>query len=338
MNITSTDAEKPDRGQIEEWLQPFPEGVRKMLFAVIDRPDFALRVVKMALHLRQHALNKVPQYWEDLALLGRRLAPRDPEVRFLSERALRTKVPSWHFALVHDQLRNEAFRKALEYFVKPSTIVFEIGTGSGILAMMAARAGARHVYTCEMEGLLAEAAKENIRANGYADRITVIPKRSTDLVLGTDMPHRADLFVAEIVDNFLLGEKVLPFLEDARSRLLKAEAIILPSRIASVGALVGGSTWTRNCRVDDVAGFDLSAMNRLAPCQKTVSGDRELDDVFCAPFELFSFDLAHDNAFPHEKKRIGVEIILNGRVDGLVSWLRLDFYQNSVFENRPPQK
>jgi len=337
MDVDAKGADSVSRENIIDWLQPFPEGVRKMLFAVMDRPDFALRIVEMANHMRREAKGK-QQKWEDLAILGRRLAPHDPEICFHSNWALRRKVPRWHFPMLHDEVRNQAFQDGLEHFVDPSAIVFEIGTGSGILAMMAARAGARHVYTCEKESLIADAARENIRKNGYEDRITVIAKKSTDLTVGTDLPEKADMFIAEIVDNQLLGENVLPLMEDAKSRLLKLNAIILPGRIATRGVLVGDGAWTRNCRVGKISGFDLSAMNCLAPSETSVSANRDLADAFCDPVEIFAFDLAHKDAFPAEEKVIKVKIIRDGWIDGFVQWLWLGFGQTIVFENRPPQK
>lgn len=53
--------------------------------------------------------------------------------------------------------------------------MFEIGTGSGLLAMMAARLGASSVTTCEAEPLLAATGKELIAANGLSAKIVAIP-------------------------------------------------------------------------------------------------------------------------------------------------------------------
>src|SRR5690606_6174027 len=104
------------------------------------------------------------------------------------------------------------------------------------LAMMAARAGAGRVTACESVGPLAEVARDIVARNGYAERIAVIHKRSFELVPGEDLPRTADLLVAEICDAGLLGEGILAAIADARARLLRPGAAIIP-RSAALYAL-----------------------------------------------------------------------------------------------------
>jgi len=93
--------------------------------------------------------------------------------------------------MVADLARNDAFEAAINRAVRPDEVVLDIGTETGLLAMMAARAGARHVYACEKVPDLADLAREIIARNGLADRITVIARESTDLAIGDEMPERA---------------------------------------------------------------------------------------------------------------------------------------------------
>ena len=67
-------------------------------------------------------------------------------------------IPNWHFLMIADTARNDAYERAIQKTVRPDDLVFEIGTGSGLLSMMAARAGARQVVTCEVIGPLARIA------------------------------------------------------------------------------------------------------------------------------------------------------------------------------------
>ena len=87
-------------------------------------------------------------------------------------------VPGWHFAMMDDRKRNDAYEAAIRRAV-PGKRVLDIGTGAGLLALMAARAGATKVTTCEAVSVIAERAKQIVVANGLTDRITVVPMKST---------------------------------------------------------------------------------------------------------------------------------------------------------------
>ena len=78
-------------------------------------------------------------------------------------------VPGWHFAMMDDKKRNEAYEAAIRR-AAPGKRVLDIGTGAGLLALMAARAGAAKVTTCEAVAAIAERARQIIVANGMGDR------------------------------------------------------------------------------------------------------------------------------------------------------------------------
>ena len=120
--------------------------------------------------------------------------------------------------------------------------------------MMAAKAGAEHVYACETFKPLAALAAI-ITAHNAPGLVTVIPKMSTDMSVGgadddsddagtCDMPARADVLVTEIFDTALLGEGVLPFLRQARRDLLQPTCHVIP-RGAVVHAQVVSHASTR---------------------------------------------------------------------------------------------
>ena len=84
--------------------------------------------------------------------------------------------------------------EALEQQVRPGMRVLDVGTGSGILALAAARLGAASVLALDISSVAVEAAQGNVRANGLEEQITV-RLGSVEEVAG----ERYDLVVANII-------------------------------------------------------------------------------------------------------------------------------------------
>lgn len=272
-----------------------------------------------AIRLLEDVVAITPHWLDGVALLR----------RFRSER-----VRSWHFPMMRDTARNAAYQAALNKAVGPDSLVLEIGTGSGLLAMMAARAGAARVTTCEIVGVVAETAAEIVRANGLSDTVTVVAKPSQKLEVGVDLPRRADVLVAEIIGDELLTEGVLEATRDARRRLLKTGARLIPRKVASVACLVGGAALEQLLSVESEAGFDLSAFNRFTPGAMPLS-PRGLGLVrHSAKQAVFTFDLT-DEAIAPEEKMLEFTVSEAGRCVGVLQWVRLDLDDETSFENEP---
>src|SRR5438105_1684263 len=173
-------------------------------------------------------------------------------------------VPPWHFAMLGDDTRNSTYEQAIRRAV-PGKYVLDIGTGAGLLALMAARAGAAKVTSCETIPLIAQRAREIVARNGYQDRITVIAKKSTLLDLPGDMTQRADVLVTETFASGLITEGVLRAVEHAHESLLTETAAVIPRAASVMGYLAGGRALEARVFADQVAGFDLSPFNEFGP-------------------------------------------------------------------------
>ncbi len=318
-------------------IEELTPAAQKLVSAIMERvaeQEWPERLAKMALIMcGQNQKSDAKK----LAQAARDLSSNNYRVRVMTDWLNRHQAPLWHFQIIHDNIRNEVYAAALNRFVKPGMVVFEIGTGTGILAMLAAQAGARHVYTCERRPEVAKASKEIIARNGFADRITVIAKDANAVQIGIDLPEKADLFVAEIVDNSLLGEGVLPLTDLAKTKFLKPGAVLLPQSVSAMGYLISGEGYSQNYRVDQVMGFDLTPFNCFKPT--SLNASRGGGDVrpLSGPVELIRFDLSE--TAPKEYSHI-VSLMANqtGQAESLMRWLRLDFGDGIIFENRPPQK
>ena len=131
--------------------------------------------------------------------------------------------PIEHARMLHDDRRTGDFISALTAAVQPGDVVLDIGTGSGVLAVAVARAGARRVYAIEASDIAAVAARV-FEANGVTDRVTLVPGWSRQI----ELPERADLLVAEVIGNEPFEEEILETTLDARRRLLKPGARLVP--------------------------------------------------------------------------------------------------------------
>lgn len=271
-----------------------------------------------------------------LGRIGQVLAnhPDNERAVALYRTAMSRIVQPWHFPMMNDRLRNEAYDAAIRRAVTPDALVLDIGTGAGLLSMMAARAGARHVVTCEMTGPVAAKAKQIVARNGLEDRITVFNKPSQALTVGTDLPDRADVLVSEIFDSDLLSEGVLASLEDAHARLIKRDAKIIPRAASVMVMLAGGDQLKAMVQVDQAAGFDVGMFNQFMPERFVFDGQRFKFDWLSEPIAALSFDFSRTR-YPHEHRLVEIKASRSGLCLGVVQWLRIDLDETTTFENRP---
>lgn len=297
-----------------------------LISRVADRPDAMLNLARTLL-----AMGRTSQAHE---LAERALASGcDGQAHALAAEILSFGVPVWHFSIVRDEIRNAAYDAALLRAVRPGMRVLEIGTGSGLLAMMAARAGAGHVYTCEMNPSVAEAARRVIARNGYAEQITVIGKHSADLDVEQDMGGLADLMVSEIVSNDMLAEAALPAHEQAVRRLLQPGAPIIPAR-GTVRAALAFDSKHAHRRMGEIAGFDLSPFNSLAVQRYQISvGDPRIS-LNSEAVDLVNFDFQGGGPYPEQTTRATLTVDEDG-ANGIVQWIQLDMDGEGVYENDP---
>jgi type II protein arginine methyltransferase len=304
----------------------------------IDRAAFDLMIEAAGDDARSLAALAEAALWSGnqdraygLARRARALAPDDAEVRSRTWRPLSADVPRWHFRLVRDEPRNRAFEDALRRAIRPGMRVLDIGAGTGLLAMMAARAGAGSVISCERNEAIAEAARDIVALNGFTS-IGVVAKDSTELDPETDMGGQADLIVAEIVSNDLLIEGVLPAMEDAARRLLRPGGTVIPAAGAAMIALAHWEGLDES-RLGRVSGFDLSPFNRLSGFLHRIDVNDPKLSLSSEAATLFEFDFASRG--PWRGGRAAVSLDATAPANGVIQWIRLRMDAVGTYENRP---
>jgi precorrin-6B methylase 2 len=246
-----------------------------------------------------------------------------------------SQIPAWHAPMLNDARRNDAFDTAIRRAVQPGAEVLDIGTGTGLLAMMAARAGAGRITACEAVGPMADTARDVIQRNGLSDRIEILHKRSSDLVVGDDLVAPADVLIAEIVDAGLLGENILATITDARARLLKPDAIIIPKSATVFAVPIECAEIASERVVDTASGFDISPFNDLMPrlYQQTFLMRYEWRPL-AAPAPLFHFDFAANEP---DTSDVSARItpIADGTAHAIALWFILDLDDKTTIATGP---
>ncbi|MDP2996085.1 MAG: 50S ribosomal protein L11 methyltransferase [Bryobacterales bacterium] len=135
--------------------------------------------------------------------------------------------------MIADRGRISAYAQALKARVKPDSVVLDIGTGTGIWALLACQYGARKVYAVEPDDIIL-LAKEAAAANGFAGRIEFIQGVTTEV----ELPEKVDLVVSDIRGVLPVFQQSIVSILDARDRLLTPGGSLIPRRDTMWAALV----------------------------------------------------------------------------------------------------
>ena len=131
-----------------------------------------------------------------------------------------------HRLMLKDLPRTLAYRDAFEKLGEErikGRVVLDVGAGSGILSLFAAKCGAKKVYAVEASDIAGHTI-ELVKENGYEDVIRVLQCRVEDCQL----EEKVDIIVSEWMGFYLLHESMLSSVLTARDKFLKPGGLMLP--------------------------------------------------------------------------------------------------------------
>ena len=240
------------------------------------------------------------------------------------------QVLDYHLSMLLDEARMESFRRAIDATVRPGDVVLDIGAGTGVLSFMACQAGASRVYAVE-GGPVIEVARQLAQQNGFDDRVVFINDWSTNV----DLPDLADVLVSETIGNAGLDEGILAWTADARARLLRSGAQILPRRLRLWTA--GVESFDDHCLVSDWSlpsiGLDLAAVRHRA--ERTLwHADIAPEQILTQPSLAADIDLR--TAFDQEITASGqMRVERVGQLHGLTCWFDSLLSEGVTVDNYP---
>lgn len=224
---------------------------------------------------------------------------------------------SVHKEMLTDTIRIEAYTKAIKNLVRPGKTVVDVGTGTGILAILCAKAGARRVYAIEYRPII-DLAKQIARKNGCADRITFLRGDSRHVKL----PEKVDVVVSEVIGHCILDENMLDSVIDAGCRFLKKGGQVIPQMVEMFFAPVYDAKaydqlmfWRGKICNIDYAPTWMKAVNTVYACpwdQQTFPAE---------PKALASIDLASVNKVDLSSKSSFL-VTQDGMMNGFAGWFK----------------
>jgi protein arginine N-methyltransferase 1 len=235
-----------------------------------------------------------------------------------------------HFGYLSDRTKLAQYQAAIEQLVRPGHVVLDLGCGSGLLGLMALRAGARKVIFVE-EGTIIEAARRTIEEAGFGDRAEFFQRNSFELAL----PERADVIICDHVGYFGFDYGVLALLADARQRFLKPGGVIVPTEIDLELAPVESEA----CRDLVTRWHDGGVPEEFAWLAHSAANSRHAvhlhkDDLLADTGLLTKLHLEHDTA-PFLTWSVEFTCDRDGILDGLAGWFDCRLAEGIRMTNSP---
>ena len=228
-----------------------------------------------------------------------------------------------HRTMICDRVRTDAFRRAINSAVRPGDIVLDVGAGSGILSMFAARAGAARVYAVERT-TVAVLAQELAAANGVAEIVQLIHGD----VMDVELPERVDVIVSEWLGGFGIDEGMLAPVIAARDRWLKPGGVMVPRSVTAWAALVHdrylGETveFLRGnpygLRLEGLVEMTVNEISYSGTFRHLTAGDRRSEPgrLWTTDADLISLERAQA---PHEAETL-LQVRDHGTANALALW------------------
>jgi SAM-dependent methyltransferase len=232
----------------------------------------------------------------------------------------------YHQRLIADPHRMVAYQRAIERLVKPGMVVLDAGAGTGVLAMMAARAGAAKVYAVESMSV-ADLARRLVKANGLEGVVEVV---QADLRTLTPMAE-VDLIVSDCLGRFLIDDQMVEAMDHAFGWLAPG-GVVAPSRVELVVAPVSaGHLDLVDTFAFPVLGLELGLVGE-AIREGTWGGSFPPAAVLGTPATFAVWDLPG----PAPEMATDLDIKLSaGRLIGLAGWMRATLADGIVLDTGP---
>jgi protein arginine N-methyltransferase 1 len=268
-----------------------------------------------------------------------------PAVRDISDEVFHADfTPAEQFAherLVADAVRMNAYRAGIDRHIKPGDVVVDLGTGTGILAMLAAQRGPKIVHAIDHSNIIAIA--ERVASANRFSNISFHSISSRRFVANEPV----DVILHEQIGQALLDEGMIEKTLDLKKRLLKKSGRILPGKFELYlePASVRSDHRVPYLWETNVAGIDFSGIKASPANDRFTLSDRSwevgarsaIDYFLCAPSPILAFDLNDIGEPTDVPGTVSASRLVRraGRLDGFCLYFRVIFDPGVEFDTSP---
>ena len=225
--------------------------------------------------------------------------------------------------MIADTSRMEVYSQAIQKYIKKDDIVLDLGTGTGILAFLAAMRHPKKIYAIDHSDII-KMAKLIANHNNLLN-IIFLKAHSKNVII----PEKVDVIIQEQMGTHLFNENMIESVIDLREKYLKKNGKIIPARFELYIEPVQLNT---ESRIPFLWEHEIQSINFafLKSYHKEVSDyfyrelkNREVDFFLCKPEPIIAFDLEvmQQNDLPntlHYRKKV----VKSGRLDGFCFYFR----------------
>uniref|UniRef100_A0A915E3G7 Protein arginine N-methyltransferase n=1 Tax=Ditylenchus dipsaci TaxID=166011 RepID=A0A915E3G7_9BILA len=237
-----------------------------------------------------------------------------------------------------DEDRNLRYKQALisvirqQHAISQPANVVDIGTGSGLLSLLAAQAGADTITAVEMFTPMADIAERIFKSSQYEDKIMLIKGKSTDF---TNAADKGSIIVAEkaytcylknTIFSELIGEGALRTFKEAHGTLVKKCSKVIPA---------SARVWLLPVQSPELQKFNKAPSKLLKTPFDGCAGSAAVFDIqvseftdferICEPFVAFSFNFEDPDTIKYDECVVHELISKHNAIfDAVIMWWDLD--------------
>jgi protein arginine N-methyltransferase 1 len=233
-----------------------------------------------------------------------------------------------HEEMLKDEVRTLTYRNAIYHnrHLFKDKVVMDVGSGTGILSMFAAKAGARKVIAVEFSNMAVQ-SKKIIEDNRLSDVIEVIHGKIEDIKELPDGIEKVDVIISEWMGYCLFYESMLNTVLYARDKWLQTDGTLFPDRAKLYLCAIEDRQY-KDDKInwwDNVYGFDMSSIRKVAITEPLVdvveNGQVVTNNFVIKDVDLYTVTV-DDLAFSSEFR---LRCVRSDYVQALVTFFTVEF-------------